>query len=96
MVQLEHIGDLFYITVSTDLYGSQDAATMICASSIEDISSGNYETVYDTFFEGGGTPYYMGVIDGTWYLTEHRLPAHAIWSFDIDEKGAIIASTAIY
>lgn len=96
MVQLEHIGDLFYITVSTDLYGSQDAATMICASSIEDISSGNYETVYDDFFEGGGTPYYMGVIDGTWYLTEHRLPAHAIWSFNIDESGAITASDTIY
>jgi hypothetical protein len=69
---------------------------MICASSIEDISSGNYETVYDDFFEGGGTPYYMGVIDGTWYLTEHRLPAHAIWSFNIDESGAITASDTIY
>lgn len=96
MVQLEHIGSLYYITVSTDLYGSQDAATMICASSIEDISNGKYETVYDTFFEGGGTPYYMGVIDGTWYLTEHRLPAHAIWSFDTDESGVITASNAIY
>ena len=96
MVQLEHIGNLFYVTVSTDLSGSQDAATMICASSISDISNGNYETVYDTFFEGGGTPYYMGLIDDTWYLTEPRLPAHAIWSFDTDENGTITSSTSIY
>lgn len=96
MVQLEHIGSLFYITVSTDLYGSQDAATMICASSIDDISTGNYETVYDTFFEGGGTPYYMGIAEGTWYLTEHRLTDHAIWSFTTDENGAITSSASIY
>lgn len=96
MVQLEHIGDMFYITVSTDIYGSQDAATMICAPSIEDISSGNYETVYDKFFVGGGTPYYMGLIDDTWYLTEHRLTDHAIWSFETDASGRITSSTAIY
>lgn len=96
MVQLEHIGDMFYITVSTDIYGNQDAATMICAPSIEDISSGNYETVYDKYFVGGGTPYYMGLINDTWYLTEHRLTDHAIWSFDTDTSGHITSSTAIY
>lgn len=96
MVMLTHIDNMYYITVSTDLSGSQDAATMICASSIDDIANGNYEIVYDKFFVGGGTPYYIGFVEGSWYLTEHRLTDHAIWSFKTDQNGAITSSAAIY
>ncbi|WP_051226912.1 hypothetical protein [Butyrivibrio sp. MC2013] len=96
MAQLQRIGDYWYITVSTDLYGNQDYADIYIASSLEDIEKGALTSIYVEYFAGGGTPYYIGCIDGKWYLTEHRLPAHAIWSFDTDESGMITASQAIY
>lgn len=96
MVQLAHIGNYYYVTVSTDLSGSQDAATILRAPSLDAIAQGDYEDIYSTYFVGGGTPYYMGEIDGTWYLTEHRLINHSIWSFTIDDQGAILSSNSIY
>ncbi len=82
MIQLTRIEDYFYITISTDITGSQDYATMIRVKDLDDLSSGNYEDVYNNFI-GGGTPYYITQIDQIWYLTEHRLPGHSIWSFQV-------------
>lgn len=67
---------------------------MIRTKSLEDLASGTYEDVYSNFI-GGGTPYYITQIDGTYYLTEHRLPGHSIWSFQV-ENNEIINVTAIY
>lgn len=83
MVQLAQIGNYYYITVSTDLNGSQDYATLIRTRNLKELSSGNYETVYDRFI-GGGTPYSITQIDDRYYLTEHRLPGHSIWSFRVE------------
>lgn len=94
MIQLTKIEDYFYITISTDASGNQDYATMIRTKSLEDLASGTYEDVYSNFI-GGGTPYYITQIDGTYYLTEHRLPGHSIWSFQV-ENNEIINVTAIY
>jgi len=96
MVQIEHIFDLFYITTSTDITGSQDAATMIVVENLEDLEKDDYETVYDKWFVGGGTPYFIGAIDGIYYLTEHRLNNHAIWSFTVDSTGQITSANTIY
>ena len=85
MIQLTRIEDYFYITISTDITGSQDYATMIRAKDLNDLSSGNYEDVYSNFI-GGGTPYYITQIDTVWYLTEHRLPGHSIWSFQVEDN----------
>lgn len=82
MIQLTPIGDYYYITISTDVTGNQDYATMIRTKSLKDLAKGNYEDVYHNFI-GGGTPYYITNIDDTWYLTEHRLPGHSIWSFQV-------------
>lgn len=82
MIQLTKIEDYFYITISTDVTGNQDYATMIRIKSLNDLSSGDYEDVYSNFI-GGGTPYYITQIDQVWYLTEHRLPGHSIWSFQV-------------
>lgn len=82
MIQLTRIQDYFYITVSTDLYGSQDFATMLRVRDLNDLASGSWEDVYKTFI-GGGTPYYISAFDGHFYLTEHRIPGHGVWQFDL-------------
>ncbi len=94
MIQLTRIEDYFYITISTDNTGNQDHATMLRVKSLDDLASGNYEDVYDNFI-GGGTPYYITRIDNIWYLTEHRLPGHSIWSFQVEDN-TITNVTPIY
>lgn len=85
MVQLTKIQDYFYITVSTDLYGSQDYATILRTKDLGGLSSGSWEDIY-SFFIGGGTPYYISAFDGHYYLTEHRIPGHGVWEFDVESN----------
>lgn len=94
MVQLTKIDDYYYITVSTDLYGSQDAATIIRTDSLDKLMAHDYQDVYDHFI-GGGTPYCITQIDDTFYLCEHRLPGHSIWSFKVKDN-EICEETAVY
>ncbi|EOS76731.1 MAG: hypothetical protein OSJ60_14925 [Lachnospiraceae bacterium] len=82
MIQLTKIEDYFYITISTDVTGNQDYATIIRVHDLNDLPVGGYEDVYSHFI-GGGTPYYITQIDQVWYLTEHRLPGHSIWRFQV-------------
>ncbi len=89
MASMRYDAPYYYITVSTDVTGSQDAATMLRTKDLAGLSSGDYEIIYDKYFVGGGTPYNIFEVDGTRYLTEHRLPGHAIWSYKIDENGEI-------
>ncbi len=93
MVQVIKIGDYFYITVSTDLVGFQDFATIVRCSDLSELEEGKYEDVYDEFI-GGGTPYYISKIGDEYYLTEHRLPGHSIWRFT--ESGGNIDATTLY
>ena len=86
MVQLTFAKGNCYITVSTDIGGSQDYATIIRAKNLKDLADGNYEDIYENFI-GGGTPYYITAIDNSYYLTEHRIPGHAVWKFDITKDG---------
>ncbi len=96
MAYMRYDAPYYYITVSTDVTGSQDAATMLRVDSLEKLKNRGYEVIYDTYFEGGGTPYNIFKVGDTYYLTEHRLPAHAIWSYRIDEKGNITEVESIY
>ena len=84
MIQIMPVTGGYYITISTDVNGNQDFATIIYTAALSDLEKGQYKDIY-SYFVGGGTPYYMGCIDGRYYLTEHRLPGHSIWSFDIGE-----------
>lgn len=95
MVQITPIDGMFYITVSTDIYGSQDYATLIRTKSLENLSQGKYEDIYSQYFIGGGTPYNISQVDDTYYLTEHRLKDHSIWSFKVS-SGEIIDVTGLY
>jgi len=85
MIQITCIEDYFYITISTDASGNQDFATLIRTEKLSSLADGDYEDVY-SYFIGGGTPYYITRIEDRWYLTEHRLPGHSIWSFTIKDN----------
>ena len=85
MVQLEKLGDYYYITVSTDSSFNQDYATFIRTKDLKTLSENSYEVVYNKF-EEGGTPYFIGRSDSHFYLTEHRLPDHQLWQFDIKDN----------
>ena len=91
MVQLTEIDDKFYITVSTDDNWNQDYATIIRCDSLEGLSDGRYEDIYDIFI-GGGTPYYITHFDDSYFMTEHRIPGHSIWRFEVRD-GVIDAET---
>lgn len=94
MIQLTPIQDYYYITISTDITGNQNYATIIRTSDLSGLIEGDYEDIYE-FFIGGGTPYYITYIDDTWYMTEHRLPGHSIWRFQI-VNNAITAVETVY
>ncbi len=94
MIQLTWIDGYYYMTVSTDGQGSQDAATIIRTKDLHTLASQDYEDVYSAFI-GGGTPYYISYFDQRYYLTEHRLPGHAVWSFS-SENGHLTDIKAIF
>lgn len=94
MIQLTFAEGCCYITISTDITGSQDCATIIRTKNLKNLARGKYEDIYENFI-GGGTPYYISVIDNSYYLTEHRIPGHAIWKFDITADG-ISGVEAVY
>ena len=56
---------------------------------------GEYEDIYSEYFVGGGTPYYISEVDDTYFLTEHRLADHGIWSFKI-KNNDITEVTPLY
>ena len=85
MIQLTRIQDYYYITVSTDIAGNQNYATILRTRDLSGLMQGNYEDVYETFI-GGGTPYYITEFDGAYYLTEHRLPGHSVWRFRVENN----------
>lgn len=85
MVQLTRIQDWFYITVSTDAAGNQDYATLLRVRALDDLASGTWEDLYENFV-GGGTPYYITEFDGHFYMTEHRIPGHSVWQFDVENN----------
>ena len=85
MVQLTKIQDYFYITVSTDVFGNQDYATILRTRNLSELIDGEYEDICDKFIEGG-TPYYITNFDDTFYMTEHRLPTDLIWQFKVEDN----------
>ena len=82
MIQLTIIQDYFYLTISTDITGNQDYATIIRTKDLSGLMDGDYEDIYENFI-GGGTPYYITGFDNAYYLTEHRLPGHSVWRFQV-------------
>ena len=92
MIQLTRIQDYFYLTISTDITGSQDYATIIRTKNLSSLADGDYEDVYENFI-GGGTPYYITFFDNAYYLTEHRLPGHSVWRFQVRDNQIVNPET---
>jgi len=84
IVQLTKIGELYYLTISTDDQENQDFATIIRTDSLEKLAGGGYEDVYDQFGVSGGTPYYITEIEGRYYMAHHRT-AENIIAFDVSD-----------
>lgn len=82
MVQIYKIQDYYYITISTDSTENQDYATIVRTKSLEALSGGDYEDVYEDFGLSGGTPYYVNEIEGRYYMTHHRTQENII-AFDV-------------
>ena len=93
MVQLPPVPGGYLITVSTDNTGDQSYATIIYCEKLSDLGKtddtgkvvGKYDDVY-SYFVGGGTPYYITRLGDTYYMTEHRIPGHSVWSFQFNNK----------
>lgn len=85
MIQLTKIQDYYYITVSTDITGNQDYATILRTRDLSGLTRGDYDDIYENFI-GGGTPYYITAFDNAYYLTEHRLPGHSVWRFRVEDN----------
>lgn len=92
MIQLTRLQDYFYLTISTDVAGNQDYATIIRTRKLSDLIKGRYEDIYENFI-GGGTPYYITFFDDAYYLTEHRLPGHSVWRFQVDDNEIVNVET---
>lgn len=92
MIQLSRIQDYYYITVSTDITGNQDYATILRTRDLSALADGEYEDIYE-YFIGGGTPYYITELDNAYYLTEHRLPGHSVWRFQVEDNEIVNVET---
>lgn len=79
MVQLSIVDGYFFLTVSTDRQYDLQSSTVLRAGSLEDISSGNYETLYH-LFGNNGTPYYVSYFDGMYYMI-HENAAPGVYRF---------------
>ncbi len=86
LIQVVNIQDYYYLTVSTDITGNSDYATIIRTRELCNLADYGYEDLYETF-GSDGTPYYISSMDGHYFLTQHcYLPGHGVWQFDIIEE----------
>ena len=95
LVQMVKIEDFYYLTISTDITGNAEYATIIRTKDLSSLREYGYDELYDTF-AGAGTPYYISAFDGHYYLTQHcYVPGHGVWQFDT-EDGEITNVTILY
>lgn len=107
-VQISRIGEYYYLTVSTDIIGFADKATIVRAKSLEqfgdsfgmygtdEFESATYERVKDMFCEDG-TPYVISEVDGHYYIAWHSdYASHCMWEFTVDKNGAIDSISSVF
>lgn len=83
MIQLTRIQNYFYLSVSTDVGGNPEQATILRAGSLDRLSEASYEDLREYFIEDG-TPYYISFFDGHYYLTCHRNdPGKGVFQFQV-------------
>ena len=85
MAQILPIGNMLYVSISTDANLDQSAATMVRTPSLQALSQGIYEDVYGAFGTTG-TPYYITYFDGSHFLANHR-SKKGIFRFAVTDAG---------
>lgn len=87
MVQISKIQNYFYITVSTDIAGNADYATIFRIRDLAQLADTPPESLY-THFTQGGTPYYISYFDDSYFLTQHcMIPGTGVWKLQISDDG---------
>ncbi len=85
LVQVVKIGNFYYLTISTDLYGNPDFAGIIRTGDLSYLSDYGYKDLH-SFFADTGTPYNISAFDGHYYLVQHSYQSgYGAWQFDITE-----------
>lgn len=64
------IGKYFYMTVSSNLEGNQQVATIIRTDRLDLLENNQYEDIYHQF-KTKGIPYYIDHFQGMYYMTNH-------------------------
>lgn len=85
MVQISIVDGYYFITVSTDIQYHLQASTVIRARTLEELSSGSYETLYN-LFGNNGTPYYVSHFDGAYYMI-HQNASPNMYRFHAENGG---------
>lgn len=83
MAYMMPIGSYYYLTVSSDLYYDQSAATIIRTTDLRSLSTGSYEDLH-YLFDTRGIPYYIDYINGMYYMTNHGI-SKSIWYFRTED-----------
>lgn len=87
MVQISKIQNYFYITVSTDIAGNADYATIFRVKDLAQLADTPPENLY-SHFTRGGTPYYISYFDDSYFLTQHcMIPGTGVWRFQVSDEG---------
>lgn len=87
--QISRIGDYYYLTVSTDIFGFSTAANIVRAKSLDSFFDSTYESVRSSFCMDG-TPYVITQIDDGYYLALHSdFGPNCMWYFEADDVGEI-------
>jgi len=80
MVQLTRIQDYFYLTVSTDIFGNADYATIVRTKDLSDLNNAEDLSAY---FAPDATPYYITYFDDSYFLTQHHAFTDRVYRFNI-------------
>ena len=84
MVQLTKIEDYYYITISTDVDSIRIMPPSSVQKDLHSLASGGYEDIYDNLSVAGPLLYHL--LRWPFYLTEHRIPGHSVWQFDVGRE----------
>ncbi len=83
MNQVVKIQDYFYVTVNTDKAGDVSKTNIYRVKNLEDISSGNYESLYDSMGFVGQS-YFITYFDEKYWITQiSATKGNGIKSFEV-------------
>lgn len=83
MAFVKKIGNYYYMTASTDDKLSHNSARMVRTPDLQSLSLGLYEDVTG-YFQGMRVPYYIDVINGSYYVTSHE-SKKSVYKFNVVE-----------